>query len=62
MSTGMFEFITAVQIAFIDQLGFAESPKSPGLPLHVPDGVYNLTINGNEERIEIRNGYIILLD
>ena len=52
------DYISEIQRQFITVYGFKENPKKPGLPLHVPDGKYQMIIENNLDNVEVVNGMI----
>ncbi len=54
----MMDYIRKIQTAFIVQHGFTEHPDKPGLPHHVPDGEYPMTIYGKVDNVRIVDGRI----
>lgn len=55
----MSDYIRAIQRQLIDQYGFAENPKVPGVLLEdPPDGDYPMVIDGKLDRVKVEGGYI----
>jgi hypothetical protein len=54
----MTNYIQEIQRQFIEVYNFPENPEKPGLPLHVPDGEYLMTIEGKRDNVKVANGFI----
>ena len=54
----MTDYIQEIQRKFIGVYGFSENPDKPGVPGHVPDGEYPMTIEGKLDHVRVVDGKI----
>lgn len=54
----MTAYIDEIKRQFIEVYDFEEHPDKPGVPVHVPDGDYPMTIDGKLDHVKIVNGRI----
>ncbi len=54
----MTDYIREIQRQFVEVYGFEEHPDKPGVPRHVPDGEYPMTIEGKLDHVKVEKGKI----
>ncbi len=52
----MSDYVREIQRQLVSVYGLAERSNAPGIPRHVPDGEYPMTIKGKLDNVRVVNG------